>query len=539
MRIRVFVGVVAISIGIASLLYVYGSASEFGMIAEISAEGPPNSVEAQLFTSSFGTYFVETESQVVRYASGDPQTLEFRFPSSKATALRLDPFNYSGKGRLLKLRLYHGAQIFGYDWDLGPNSKIEVTRAKLTRSEHGIDFESEGDPQIIFPNLEEPKATIRAKRIAFHSAFALVIALFQLGVVHFFRRRDRSFRRFLLNPYIFNSLAAIAVGSIAFMAFNVMRPSASTTSGLVALVDDDGNFLTVQHRGVKIVMDPFTVFRNFPGQKSFWYEIDQNGFRGGLRADDERPLVFLTGGSAAFSLFIAGEKNTLNAQIERYRPELKIVNAGIIAALSGQELALMVHHLDRHVPKAYVSYTGWNDLFGQITPRAGALLGFNHQIFSEYQRMFRLACKGCVKPKPLPMPADEAESRAEYSRLARELALNLSRMNDFAKARGAKYLAVLQPEICWKSKRTVDEQRMYEEFVGRKTEIGTGFKDAYRRFLDEAAVIAKSKGVDVLDLSRSVEFTESEERLFIDHVHLTERGAVVAGKLIADRLPKP
>lgn len=102
------------------------------------------------------------------------------------------------------------------------------------------------------------------------------------------------------------------------------------------------------------------------------------GYRGDLPSADKggEYRIIMLGGSAA----VLGTplSKTIAGQLERLfhddgRPEVRVYNWGVLSAVSGQELATLVHRVPDFAPDVVVVYDGANDLFHPFyyDPRPG------------------------------------------------------------------------------------------------------------------------------------------------------------------------
>jgi hypothetical protein len=337
--------------------------------------------------------------------------------------------------------------------------------------------------------------------------------------------------------------ATLVAGTLGLVALKLLRRPPS--SGYDLGPDQAFELRFLDHRGrrlsrwtgpLALMTDPFTVVRNFPSQRTPHFSIDEHGFRGGI-ARPSLPKVMLVGGSAAFGVGV-GDGETITARLEAGLPRFSFVNAGVIGYVSGQELALVVHHLDRWRPAAYVAFDGWND-FVETTHgsqlrdhRVARPLGVNGEY---YELVARLRAR-CVEAGECPAnepprstaPLPTAEQWAEA--VLDTFVDNLERMHAFARGRGARFLAVLQPELLGK-RRLSDAERS----LGTDEQAGA----AYRRFAARARAALTARGVPCLDLNVAADFVESRETLFLDQVHLSAQGNALVARAVQQALGSP
>jgi GDSL-like Lipase/Acylhydrolase family len=311
-----------------------------------------------------------------------------------------------------------------------------------------------------------------------------------------------------------------------------------------ALVDQSGRALSEKRGALKLMIDPFTSYRNLPGQRTDHFSVDADGFRGEVPSD-ERPLAAVLGGSATFGLGLEGDADTFVALLNRRRLRYRFANAGVVGFLSGQELGLMVHQIDAFRPRLYVVFDGWNDMFLQLFPhRRSRVMGFNPDEFGRIQDRL---LDHHLEQVPLPEPGPPVDPWvAEYNRdeafrvrqIVSSYVSNLEKMASFARSRGAGLLVVFQPELSCK-KALVGSEPAAAELMSRFDKTHASFPARYRELVDEAAKVCAASGIDCHDLDRGPEVCGSGEELFLDGVHLNRRGQELVAGVIEAHLPPP
>ena len=96
---------------------------------------------------------------------------------------------------------------------------------------------------------------------------------------------------------------------------------------------------------LKLVLDPATIYANWPAQRTEAFTIDEHGFRATPRRPG-RPQIVLLGGSAAFGWLLASDQATFAVKLAERMTAYDVLNAAVIGFQSGQELSLMIHRLD-------------------------------------------------------------------------------------------------------------------------------------------------------------------------------------------------
>lgn len=344
---------------------------------------------------------------------------------------------------------------------------------------------------------------------------------------------------------------AVAVSSVLSVAASLLcwrlvfakEPPRPTSDYALSLVDGAGRPIAEPHGPLRLMLDPFTVYRTAPTQRNSSYSIDDHGFRGGM-GDGQRPRVFLLGGSAAFGQDLPGDDDTITANLSSGVPNVEIVNAAVVGFLSGQELALMVHHLDRFHPAGYIVLDGWNELFDQyhFGGRPDGRLGFNNSFFDVENRLHAHHA-ALTAQTPNPRPNGMTLNREQvFDDVVDEYLANLDRMNDFALARGAHLLVALQPEIAQKRSLTPRERKALDAWNHAYRYVDLGFSATFERLIGRTADFCQSKGIPLVVIGRQAELAETNDELFLDPVHLSAAGSRVVAAILArewDRLSRP
>lgn len=242
--------------------------------------------------------------------------------------------------------------------------------------------------------------------------------------------------------------AALEVASGVREARRERRPTPHYTWGTYAT---DGRRLSARGGPLQLVLDPVVLYRNRPGQQGPWFTINSHGYRGPelRRAGSKTPRIVLLGGSAAFGTGLASDAETL------------------AAALVSATGAMLAH------------------VFPQLRRRLRALLD--------------------TTPA-----AAEATPRGGAARRAPLYARNVLAMAADCRARGVRFVVVLQPE--------------------RDGAPG------YRRFRELVMTRLRGEGVEPLDAAR---IAGLEAVHFVDQVHLTAEGTRLVARHVAARLRTP
>ncbi|MCO6431271.1 MAG: hypothetical protein J5J00_10460 [Deltaproteobacteria bacterium] len=326
--------------------------------------------------------------------------------------------------------------------------------------------------------------------------------------------------------------ALLVLLPVAYMIFrNVTKEEVLVYLGVgddyaLSFVSTEGYTLSKQRGPLRLVFDPFTLYRNFPSQESSSYTIDANGFRGGIDTQKGGRFV-LIGGSAAFGQGLESDSETFAYKLSQLLPEHSVINAGVVGFLSGQELSMMVHYMDSYQPKGYIVFDGWNELFDQYLSarRRSGQFGFNNTFFTIEERLAELAkAEGVMEATASISLKNIPDDNAYLAELERTYTTNIIKMYDFAVKRGAFLLVVFQPELSIKKQRTKKEEKHLEKWDDKYGYLTSGFPAKYRQLIDGAKKTLIERDVPFIDLQASPSFRDSAEELYLDVVHLNPKG---------------
>jgi lysophospholipase L1-like esterase len=284
------------------------------------------------------------------------------------------------------------------------------------------------------------------------------------------------------------------------------------------LVDRRGAPLSRRQGQIKLVLDPWTTYRNLPNQKLPYLTIDEHGYRvADPRPAGGRKTVVILGGSAAFGQGLASDAETFGAQLASRVPTLHVVNAAVVGFLSGQELAEMVHDADRLHPALYVVFDGWNDLHAPSGGAAEYDLGYNWHMLGQIETQLHKAIDG--------RPAPSADYRPSTDQIAAAYIENLERMGTFARGRGAEILFVFQPHLT----ATLDPGGRFAGWRAQWYAATPRFDDEYAEVIARAVRTGDAHGWTHLDMSSALPGPE----WFIDPVHPSAAGHARIAELLA------
>lgn len=265
--------------------------------------------------------------------------------------------------------------------------------------------------------------------------------------------------------------------------------------------------------------------------------LDAAGFRepGPARATRAK-LAFLLGGSAAFGQFASSDATTITSYLNQLQDEYFFVNAGVPGFTSTQDFYRLSLEVLSYQPALVVAYNGVNDVDGASRdPRHPPGTPGNFPALEELvdrglgpwrwptaaELWPELAERwsGSGADEGLDTPPDAIDAAAD------RYLENHRLMADLSRARGARYLAVLQPMAVLH--RHVDPAfagppRVAERFRARVTGADKPFAFVdFGSFFDEVYDRVPVMGADL-----------DADTVFVDPVHLADRG----NHLVAERL---
>jgi hypothetical protein len=318
---------------------------------------------------------------------------------------------------------------------------------------------------------------------------------------------------------------------------------------------------------LKLGLAPFTVYNNLPSQRTPVFTINSHGLRAEEGAEqDPGPKIVFLGGSAAFGYGARSNQETIPYIVERSMKSYRVLNSGVVGFLSGQELTHLVTQLIDYRPTMVVAYDGWNDLFDAIfvaPDRKANELGFNsnffqyedhlilniqnalsrlveaigqksrvyagiHQAFAEYRHRKALSDQFLADPTG-------SRNKILLDSIVEKYTGNLRKMSLFSRASGAEFVAVFQPELGQRLKRTPEEEKLLRQ-AGGIARYQDEFPLLYREFLGKTKQQLTRDGVEWIDVNESPDYQQSTASLFIDVVHTNVRGNEIVADVISRRL---
>jgi hypothetical protein len=481
----------------------------------------------------------------------EPGRKVYRLPLAQTIAfIRLDPAATNGQVILHGIRIGFlrlplaswGAHNRFAGWD-GVKDVEDIVV-----DDHGLSFKSVGlDPIWVSPPLESviEHAVMLKKWLPLVASLLLV--LFGAGFSRFLEKRSsrprlvkrETYKRFAMIFFVALSLSLIGLAAY-FYLLSYQKSAINTQAGLdysFTLVSANGEPLSTRLGNVKVVLDPFLIYKNLPNQKTEYFSIDEFGYRTSrISYSSGLPRVVVLGGSTAFGHGLASDSAAIHGVLQDLDPNHHYINAAVIGHLSGQELSEMVHYADRLSPKLYVAINGWNDLYGGMfddLERAYQVLGFNFSVFGEIQNQLRRAYLNIASPNSRGSRVyfGNEFGQRKFERLSQTYIENIEKMHLFAKARGVKFLVVFQPEL-GSHRNTEFETKLWDRW-DRDIKIGAvEFSALYRKMIGAAKAYCQRHGIAHIDITESEEYRIHKGEFFLDQVHPNAQGANTISKSI-------
>jgi lysophospholipase L1-like esterase len=318
---------------------------------------------------------------------------------------------------------------------------------------------------------------------------------------------------------------------------------------MFTLYNRNGEKISDIEGSLKLVIDPFTIYQNYPGQKTSKYSINSHGFRDTYNTHRPYTAIVL-GGSAAFGFALDRNDQTFSSKISEYNEKYNVINAAVIGFLSGQELSQMIHYLDEFKPSLYIVFNGWNDIYDphafartklkENNKIVHAPIGYNNSFLGIEKRLsdyFQLTQKEkklpIVKLTPVGDPLNETEL---FREILSKYVSNIVKMHSFANARGSRLLLVFQPELGNKRTRSSNESEVLKTWIEKYDYLDNKITERYKNFVSGAKKSLREQDISFIDINAERQFSENPQTLFFDVVHPNELGHDIIAKIINQTL---
>lgn len=309
-------------------------------------------------------------------------------------------------------------------------------------------------------------------------------------------------------------------------------------------VSDRGGAIALRHH-------PYLVYRTAPDQRTAGVTVNAQGFRG-RDWTREKPAgtrrVAVLGGSVAFGQGASGDDATFCARLEAsLRADglrAEVMNAGVIGYGSTQELIQLATVVLDYAPDVVVLVDGWNDFYIGAT-LAETEPAIVHPTFLDFDRALARSTEHArnlfrASAYVRRMEAKLSRNRSREGRfgtfhdnLARTLPIyrrNVSRMCKLATAHGSRVVVVAQPELYRRGGDIPAAERVLRERFDTSG-YGAAGRAQYPSFVEAAADVARAEGALFLDATTI--FDDVADAVFVDFVHLNDRGNAILAERLA------
>ena len=493
-------------------------------------------------------------------------TFLFRLPNKPIQYIRIDPLNRDGHFILKDLKIVNDFNQIIYAVTI-ENVKPLQQIQHITIQDNMLiaDTVADGNDPILFLDLEYPlvnKGNILIigvyALVSLSCSFIICYTVLYLCVNIFLTIKQSMNPAFLrkdilinLSMLVISTGASIAIGYIVYLY--TTQPSETIVyqgqGGDYALsfYNSNGQKISEQHGTLKLKLDPFTIYANYPKQTSASYSINSDGFRDTYTTNPApEQLAIVLGGSAAFGQGLSNNNDTFASHISRLNPKYHVINAGTVGFLSGQELSQMIHVLDRFSPSVYIVFDGWNDLFDPYTyadswPITGGPIGFNNTFFMVEKQLASVVENEQHSKNDtsdvLPIASKTFKDEHEYFQAILSTYIsNIDKMNAFANARKANFLVIFQPELGNKKVLSPNEQEILRQWEKTYRYLDKGIPQKYNQLIHKAKTFCEEKNIVYIDMNEESGFSKNSNTLFYDVVHPNGQGHKIIAELINEFL---
>jgi lysophospholipase L1-like esterase len=426
------------------------------------------------------------------------------------------------------------------------------------------DTEADANDPMLFLDLEYPLMNkVNIIVIGIYSLVAMCCSfLICYTVFYFWVRLFPKLKQFVISVFlrketlinlsilVIATFVSITIGYIFFVYMK--QPSETiiyqgyTNDYALSFYNTKGQKISKLNGPLKLKLDPFTIYANYPNQNSASYSIDSYGFRDTYKDNTDGQIAIVLGGSAAFGQGLSGNNDTFASNLNRLNQKYSIMNAGTVGFLSGQELSQMIHVLDRFSPSLYIVFDGWNDIFDPYSyahrwPINGGPIGFNNTFFMIENQLATVVQKEqCSKnetSKILPCARKIFKNERKYFKaIISTYISNIDKMNAFANTRKARFLIVFQPELGNKTILSTDEQQILKDWNKSHKYLDRKIPYKYKRLIHNAKKYCKRHNIEYIDINEDPRFSKNPNTLFYDAVHPNEKGHKIIAEIINDLL---
>lgn len=355
-----------------------------------------------------------------------------------------------------------------------------------------------------------------------------------------------STKKLIINVCVALISSGISLSVGYHIYFYMIKPSrqviykASDNEYFLSFYNRKGQKIGEANGLLKLITDPFTVYLNYPNQKTYSYSINKYGFREGYESVKSQTAI-VVGASAAFGFALDSNDKTFSSKISRYSRKYNVLNSAVVGFLSGQELSHMIHYLDGFHPEIYIVFDGWNDIydpfvFAKDWPIRNAPIGYNNtfiQVENRLANYFQMSQKEKASQIEEIDPVGESLSEEDlFQKILDVYVSNVAKMHSFASAREAKFLLVFQPELGNKKVLSSSEQMTLKTWIEEYGYLDKRISERYNKFITEAKNNFHERRITFIDINAEPEFSKDPRTVFFDVVHPNELGHELIARII-------
>jgi lysophospholipase L1-like esterase len=298
----------------------------------------------------------------------------------------------------------------------------------------------------------------------------------------------------------------------------------------------DGQRLSARDGILKLQLNPLFGYENVPNQRTDYFQVNADGFRGSQVAQAKKgKRIVLLGGSAAFGAGLNSDAETMAAQLQQIL-DIETINGAVISYTSTQELAAFNSKLIDYQPDFIIALNGGNDYVksfnqpgnSELELRLKELRDFNHpnfipRAFHTISSLFFPTIRQLILQE-INSAGKKSLNEKVFKETLSQYVQNEIHLNKVAQSINAKLIVILQPQsnlisLLQKESHSVEQE---QKLMVAALE--------YRVFSIAAQREMQAAGLTVFNwVTEDIGLTSA---LFLDNVHLNAEGnKIMASKL--------
>ena len=297
---------------------------------------------------------------------------------------------------------------------------------------------------------------------------------------------------------------------------------------LLELCNDYRNFQYLNDNEIRL---------NLPNQQGVSYSINEYGFRGdsfSMEKKDDEFRIIMVGGSTTFGLGSTSNESTIPNQLEKilenkFQKDFLVINAGVIAAKSTDEVFNIKHNLLSYNPDMIIVFDGYNDAFNIRLDEISEGDTFSgNRDKTTLESLIKKYIGNFATPNII------YQYTADY--------LKISSLTDQIKEKNTENWIKRWNEIC-----SISKEKDFELLVTIQPMLGTGDREMTDKELEISKKITHVKTLEFLnDLGDNLEllecpyadlrntFDNNNEQIFFSLVHTGDE----QNNILAERISK-